>query len=99
MLTTKTETVDLGVIKFGKVYEFEYEIANTIGKDMLINKVQVSCSSCTSATLPKKIKGNDTAIMKVKYTPGTVGNALKYINILYDNDQVLRVNFKAVVNG
>lgn len=99
MLTVDKKELDLGTITFGKVYDFEYEITNTLGKDMVINKIQVSCSSCTTATLPRKIKGGNSAKMKVKFTPGVVGNASKWIDIIYDTDQVLRVNFKAVVNG
>lgn len=99
MLTTNEQLKDLGIIEFGKVYNFEFDIINTLGKDMIINKVQVSCTSCTKATLPRKIKGNESAKMKVTFTPGITGNTSKWIDIIYDNDQVLRVNFKAVVNG
>src|SRR5688572_29944964 len=99
MLTTNKELIDLGTINFGKVYNFEYEITNTLSKDMVIDKIRTSCSSCTSATLPKKIKGNSTAALKVTFTPGVTGNASKHVDVLYDNDQVLRVSFKAVVNA
>lgn len=99
MLISDKPTIDLGTIKFGQIYEFEYEITNTLGKDMIINKVQVSCSSCTKATMPRKIKGKQKAILKVTYTPGAVGNSNKWIDILYDGDQHLRITFKAVVNG
>lgn len=99
MLIASEQVKDLGVIEFGKVYDFEIEITNTLGKDMIVNKVQVSCASCTKATLPRKIKGNESAKMKVTFTPGITGNTSKWIDVIYDTDQTLRVNFKAVVNG
>lgn len=99
MLKVDKKEIDLGTIQFGKVYNFEYEITNTVGKDLKVDKLQVSCQSCTKATMPSKIKGNESAKMKVTYTPGAIGNTLKYVDIMYDNDQVLRVTFKAVVNG
>lgn len=99
MLTVDNTEIDLGTIQFGKVYEFEYTLTNTVGKDMVINSLKPSCSSCTKASITKKIKGNDSAKMKVTYTPGAVGKALKSIDILYDGDQYLKVTFKAMVNG
>lgn len=98
MLKAKEELKDLGTIKFGQVYNFEFEIENTLEKDMVINKVQVSCSSCTTATMPKKVKGKEKVIMKVTYKPGTTGTTSKWIDIRYDGDQVLRVNFKAAID-
>ena len=98
MLKVNQQLIDLGTIKFGKVYTFEYEITNTVGNDIPIDKVRVSCSSCTQATLPKKIKGNETVTMKVTYTPGVIGPTSKAVDVLYDGDQVLKVQFKAEVN-
>ena len=99
MLTVKQNELDLGTIQFGKVQNFEFEFTNTLPKDMVINKIQVSCTSCTVATMTKKIKGNQSATMKVQYTPGAVGLSNKWIDVVYDGDQVIRVKFKAVVNG
>lgn len=99
MLTANKELIDLGTIQFGKVYNFECEITNTLDKDMVIDKIRTSCSSCTKATLAKKIKGKSSEVLKVTFTPGVTGNTSKYVDILYDNDQVLRVNFKASVDA
>ena len=90
-------TKDLGEIQFGKVYTFEYDVINTLEKDMVINKIQVSCSSCTTATIGKVVKGNSTAKLKVTYTPGAVGSTSKHVTIIYDKDQILRIDFKGVV--
>ena len=98
MLKAKEVEKDLGIIKFGQIYNFEFDIENTLEKDMVINKLQVSCSSCTTATLPKKLKGLSKSKMKVTYKPGVAGTASKWIDIIYDGDQVLRVKFKAIVN-
>ena len=99
MLIAKEELKDLGTIQFGQVYNFEFDIENTLEKDMVINKVQVSCNSCTKATITKKIKGKEKATLKVTFTPGAVGSTNKWIDIRYDTDQILRVKFKATVNG
>lgn len=99
MLTAKESTIDLGTLEFGKVYQFTYDITNSLNKDMAINKLQVSCTSCTEAKFVKSVKGNATETLKVTYTPGSVGNQSKWVDIVYDNDQRLRVQFKAVVNG
>jgi hypothetical protein len=98
MLTLKQEVVDLGMVKFGSPRTFEVEVTNTLGKDMPVNRLQVSCSSCTKAHLPTKIKGNETVMMKITYTPGIVGETSKYVDVVYDKDQVLRVKFKATVH-
>jgi len=99
MLTVDKEEIDLGTVQFGKVYEFEYEVTNTQAKDAVVNRVQASCSSCTKANITKRIKGNETVKMKVTYTPGAVGKSSKRIDVVYDNDQILKVSFKAIVNG
>lgn len=99
MLKVDKEEIDLGTVQFGKVYEFDYEVTNTIEKDSVINKVQTSCSSCTKAAITKKIKGNETTKLHITYTPGAVGSANKKVTVFYDTDQVLVVKFKAIVNG
>lgn len=91
-------TKDLGALKFGQVYNFEFDITNTLEKDMVINKIQVSCSSCTTATMDRKVRGNTTAKLKVIYTPGALGTTSKTVTIRYDKDQLLTVTFKGVVH-
>lgn len=99
MLTVDKTTIDLGTLKYGKTYTFKYMVTNNSPKNMVINKLQTSCSSCTKATMSKLLKENQTTEMKVTYTPGSVGNQLKWVDIIYDSDQHLRVEFKAIVNG
>lgn len=99
MLTVEKPTIDLGVLQYGKPHTFECLITNTLGKDMIINKVQVSCNSCTKATFVKKLEGNKEAPLKITFTPGSVGNQSKWVDVVYDSDQKLRIEFKAVVNG
>ena len=99
MLRAIEEIKDLGTVKYGQTYNFEMEVENTLEKDMIINKLAVSCSSCTTATMDRKVKGLQKAKVKVTYKPGVVGNSQKWIDIRYDNDQVLRLNFKAMVNA
>jgi hypothetical protein len=99
MLIATEQLKDLGTVNFGQIQNFEFEIENTLEKDMVINKIQVSCTSCTTATMPKKVRGKEKVIMKVTYKPGAVGKTNKWIDIRYDGDQILRVNFKALVNG
>ena len=98
MLKANVEPFDIGEMKFGKSYDFTFEVTNELDKDMVINKIQVSCNSCTKATMPNKVKGNQTAKVNVKFTPGVTGNVSKWIDIRYDDDQVLRLKFIGVVN-
>lgn len=98
-LKAKEPTKDLGEIKLGQVYNFEYEIENTLPTDVKIDKVQTSCSSCTSAKIDSSIKGNSTNLLKVTFTPGVLGQTTKRVSIMYDKGSVLVVDFKGVVNG
>ena len=98
MLKSTIDVLDLGTLQYGKVYDFEFDIINSSPKDMSIDKIQASCNSCTKATMSKKVKGNETGKMKVTYTPGVTGTTSKWIDVVYDRDQVLRVHFKALVN-
>lgn len=97
MLIVKEEIKDIGNVVFGRPVTFEIEVHNTLEKDMIVNKVQVSCASCTTATMPKKVRGKESVNMKVTYKPGVLGNIAKWVDIVYDNDQLLRVKFKGVV--
>lgn len=99
MLKALEETIDLGTIEYGKVYNFHYEIVNESPKDLVINKIQVSCTSCTQGKFVNKLAAGAKDKLKVTYTPGSVGNQSKWVDVVYDNDQRLRVQFKAVVNG
>jgi len=99
MLKVNEEVKDLGTIQYGTVHSFEIEVENTTAKDVPINKVQVSCSSCTKATITKLIKGSSKEKLKVTFTPGVVGQTNKWVDLIYDGDQTLRIKFKALVNG
>jgi hypothetical protein len=99
MLVTEEKLKDLGRIKFGQVYKFNYKLTNVGDKEVNIRKLSVSCSSCTSASSSiSKVKPGEDVIINVTFTPGTVSKQKKHIDVLYD-DTGLRLEFVAESHG
>lgn len=96
MLVTDNPVRDLGLVKFGQVVRFQYTLTNQSDEDVLVDKVRVSCSSCTVAMLSSmRIKAKSDATLKVNFTPGTLGKHKKHVDILYNKDKLLTVSFNA----
>lgn len=96
MLRSNEVNKDLGSIKFGKIQQFSYSLTNEGTEEVNIRKVVVSCSSCTVATASKnKVKVGETIQINVTFTPGTVGLQKKYVEILYNRDEKIKLEFKA----
>lgn len=94
MLVTDEKLKDLGSIKFGQVYKFNYKLVNAGDNDVTINKLQVSCSSCTSATSSKKlVRPGEEVIVNVTFTPGTVSKQRKHIDVLCSDGHGVRLEF------
>ncbi len=100
MLVAKEQMRDLGRIKFGTINKFSFILLNRGNKDVVIKKAIVSCSSCTQAVIKNRVVRpmSDSAI-NVTFTPGTIGKQKKHIDIIYDNDQNLRLDFIAESHG
>lgn len=98
MLVPTQRTMDLGQLKFGKPYSFIYTVQNSSDKVVKINRMIVGCTSCTKAsTTQTTIKPGETGIINVTYTPGKTGKSKKNIQVVYDTDQILRLDFTANV--
>jgi len=98
MLVAKNQEINLGNLKYGVPHKFSFILTNEGSTDILINSVQVGCSSCTTASLTSsKIKPKEETKVNVVFTPGSTGINNKSISVLY-NKSVLKLKFKAVVN-
>jgi hypothetical protein len=99
MLVASPEMLDLGKIKYGKVYDFTYLIVNKGENPVYIKEIVESCKSCTSARISSKVVNpNENVVLHVAYTPGSTGRQLRSINIIHSNDDVLKVDFKGFVD-
>jgi hypothetical protein len=98
MLTTTEPTRDLGRLKFGKAEKFTIPIKNEGDSAVKIDKLILGCGSCTEASSPKTMLFPDEEVqINVKFTPGSVGNQKKYIQVRYDGNQILKLEFTAEV--
>lgn len=99
MLVTEEPIKDLGRIKFGQINRFTYKLTNVGDKEIVIKKLSVSCSSCTTASSTKKtVKPGEDTLINVTFTPGTIAKQKKHIDVLYD-DKGLRLEFIAESYG
>ena len=74
----------LGEIKFGEPQYFKYELTNNSTSSVSIEKLVVSCASCTKAEIDKwELHREETANISVTFTPGALGLQSKRINVVY----------------
>lgn len=103
MLTT-TPIIQLGKLKFGVPFVFEYTITNNYPIGVTLDKMVASCSACTKLSIDKKfLEPREKARMTVRFTPGSLGAQTKHIKLYaYAGDAqlpVLDLKFKATVHG
>lgn len=104
MLTVNQREIDLGLLRFGKTYNFKYVITNEHDKPVIINKVRSGCSSCTKAECNRRILAPaESADINVEFTPGSTGIQVKQVSVAHmtqdhrvEPDLVLK--FKAKVD-
>lgn len=91
---------DLGTLKFGKPYNFNFIVKNDSSNKVELKKLSVGCTSCTKATCPVTTIGpTEEAVINVVFTPGTMGKQRKSVVVKYD-DTSLKMEFVAdVVEG
>ena len=91
---------DLGTLKFGKPYNFNFIVKNDSRDSVELKKLSVGCTSCTKATCPVTTVGpTEEAIINVVFTPGTMGKQRKSVVVQY-NDTSLKMEFTAnVIEG
>lgn len=103
MLTVDNEVKMLGVLKYGKTYNFTYTLHNNYNITVNIDKIVAGCNSCTKTSINKmEILPGEEAILTVAFTPGSVGINVKNLSVLYRTGHVQRpslgLQFKANVN-
>lgn len=98
MLTVDKQEIDLGNLKYGKGYNFKYNLYNNSSNIININKIVKGCGSCTKAFIDKNIiKPNESAVINVEFTPGSTGINRKTIQVLYNSSDNLILSFKSYV--
>lgn len=96
MLTTKDSPIDLGDIPFGKPTNFSFTVKNEGRVPIEITKLWVGCASCTKATTHKaKLADGECTTINVVFTPGTIGKQQKNVQVQWNGNQVLRLDFTA----
>lgn len=83
------ENIDLGTLPINKKYNFSAIIRNDKTFPITITKIKVGCTSCTEASIVKNdIQSNEDVIMKVAYTPGSIGMHDKMIRVYYMENNI-----------
>lgn len=82
MLTTTTSLVQLGRLKYGTPHTFDYLITNNYPTAVHIDSIVAGCHSCTLTSIDKNVlQPSETAIITVKFTPGSLGLQTKGIKV------------------
>lgn len=96
MLTTTQSPINLGDIKFGKTVKFSFDVKNCGQQPIEITKLWVGCSSCTKATTRKvRLADGECSTVDVEFTPGSLGPQNKSVQIQWNGNQVLKLEFTA----
>ena len=96
MLVASPSSIDLGRIPFGKPYSFYFTVQNTSSQPVEITKLFVGCSSCTKAQTTKaKLADGDCTKIDVVFTPGTIGPQRKNVQVQWNGNKVIKLEFTA----
>lgn len=99
MLKVDEQEKSLGKLRFGKDHKFKYILTNEFSKSLMINKLITGCSSCTKAYTNKTyLKPGESSDIIVTFTPGSKGQQVKTINVVYNNIENLLLKFTADVD-
>lgn len=97
MLTTTQSPLNLGNVKFGKPVKFSFDVKNSGHQPIQITKLWVGCSACTTATTKKvMLADGECTTINVVFTPGSIGNQNKNVQVQWNGNQVLKLEFTAV---
>jgi len=98
MLVTSSNDIKLGNIKYGQPQNFKYTLTNVSDKPIKVERLMVSCTACTTASMKKALlQPNETGEVDVVFTPGSLGVAKKSVTVVYTGNQTLLLNFNATV--
>lgn len=96
MLTASPTSINLGSIPFGKPKEFSFTVKNEGKVPVQITKLWVGCSSCTKATAKKAMLADgECTTIDVIFTPGTVGTQNKNVQVQWNGNKVIKLEFTA----
>jgi len=96
MLVASPATIDLGKIKFGKPTSFNFTVKNDGNTPVQITKLWVGCSSCTKAECKKAMLADgECTTIDVVFTPGTIGQQRKNVQVQWNGNQVIKLEFTA----
>lgn len=96
MLSISPTFLDLGRIPFGKPTHFQFDVKNTGKVPLQITKLWVGCSSCTTASCRKaKLADGECTTIDVTFTPGTKGPQKKNVQVQWNGNQVIKLEFVA----
>ena len=95
------ENIDLGTIQINKKHSFPALVRNDTDSVITINKLKVSCSSCTEAKIRKnQLQPKEDVLIDVTFKPTTLGVHDKFIAIYYTENNIemeYKFVFKALV--
>ena len=96
MLVAVDTVKDLGKVKKGKAYPFQFTLKNNSETTITIDRISVGCGSCTKASTSKvSIGPGDTSKIDVIFTPGSTGTQQKFVNVQWNRDNLLKLTFTA----
>lgn len=104
MLTVDESVKQLGVLQYGKTYNFTYLLTNDYERQVTIKKVIAGCHSCTTTSVDnKQLAPGEQTNLNVSFTPGALGANLKSLTVLFNTGSIQRPNlhlqFKSTVNA
>lgn len=96
MLTINPTSLDLGRIPFGKPTHFQFDVKNAGKVPVQITKLWVGCSSCTKASCRKAMLADgECTTIDVTFTPGTIGTQRKNVQVQWNGNEVIKLEFTA----
>jgi len=96
MLVASPSTIDLGRIPFGRPVPFSFTVRNTGQVPVEITKLWVGCSSCTKAETKKAMLADgECTTIDVVFTPGSIGAQKKNVQVQWNGNQVIKLEFTA----
>ena len=96
MLVAVNTVKDLGKIKKGSPYSFQFILKNDGQSSVLIDRISVGCGSCTKASTSKvNVNPGETSSIDVVFTPGSTGTQQKFVNVQWNGDNLLQLTFTA----
>lgn len=97
-IEVKSQSIDVGQVKFDHPVSVDYELKNTTKRPLLITEVQMGCG-CTTAEYPhQSIPNDENFTFRVTYDARQMGHFEKHTMVyFYGMDEPLMLTLKGVV--